>query len=199
MWGDVLKEFELKNGTVKLEQEGLLTVIEARIREMRAGITRLAALCGENVRPIGVLIPDGNGLFLRRRLSKAEWTAMGLTEITGFTLLADVTRQVDSLYGEKKRPPAEKRGGLWFKNLDMLSWQTEEKPESCFADPALSRAAAKVRGVLRAEQDGMIYLAVPMNSGSCFPPLPVFRYGEPARIGGESCVVFRLKEGELFA
>lgn len=215
MWGETMERFQIEDGEVRLWQEGIMTVIEAALPREGRGLLRLGAVSGDTVRSLGVLMPDGAELCLRRRLSRRERETLGLKEIQGFVLLGEQKEKTKApepeaeaksapalpktteAEAEKEKPPQKRRGG-WFQILDDLDWRETAAPGGCFRDPQLAKAVQKVHGALltrEGEKDWL--LAIPMDSDQPFPPLPVFRFGEPVLIRGESYVLFHLVDGEL--
>lgn len=207
--------FKIEGGEVRVEKAGLMTVIEADTIFKQPGIIRLAALCGGTVRPLGVLAPENGRMRLRRRLTKAEKEAMGISEITGFALISDAgihtinadepKEQIAPKKTKEQIAPIEPEGAAqqkkkrigWFSSRDEMHWEEMAEPWKVFRDRELSRAAKGVYGALAAEVGKEVFLAIPMDSERAFPPLPVFRFGEPAMIRGRSYVVFRLIDGVL--
>ncbi len=203
LWGELMENYTFAGGEIQIRKEGLMTVLEAALPAQGDRPLRLAALCGKTMYPLGVLMPDGKKLRLRRRLSRAEWEAAGLHSLRGFTLLGSgdtvpqPEKQMAAEVEEEKKPPTHKRRDDWFAALEGENWQACPAPGRCFRDAALAKAAQQVQGALLAESGAQQLLAIPMDSGCPFPPLPVFRYGEPVVIRGQGYVLFRLQEGRL--
>ena len=200
-----LEKFELENGEVRLWVDGLMTVIEAEARQPGPGVFRLAADCGGSICSVGGMVPEEGMLRLKKRLSRAEKKRLGLESPSTFRILGEGEKtdatpekaQEDSYRAEKPaaKAPAERHG--WFEAMDSLPWQELRQPGSYFQDAALARATRDIPGVLGIREGEKQLLAIPMESDKPFPPLPVFRYGDPVVIGGKSYVLFRLLNGQL--
>lgn len=118
---------------------------------------------------LGVLLPDGNRLWLEKRVMVESLRKRGCWPVTGAgtTLSYDFSRQ----------PPKPPEG-----------WRWEDRPGRLFpADPLLQRTAETAgRCLYRQKGDGFC-LAYPWNVKRPFPLPPVFCFGW---MEGESRLVF---------
>ena len=147
-------EYEVKHngeavGTLQVGNEGLMTVFEARTCRLE-GIQRLWVWGGEKSAYLGVLMPAGNEMCLRKKLSRrdmmefpdvilyaataekpadiAEAPAIGLTEAPPAVITAEPTQP-------PAKVPDEESGPIWH---------------------------SAAMGTLTAVMDGMIYTAIPV-------------------------------------
>ncbi|MDR2664827.1 MAG: hypothetical protein LBC21_00930 [Oscillospiraceae bacterium] len=76
-----------------------------------------------------------------------------------------------------------------------LPWRAEKAPEALFSDRALADAARGICGALRAEADGCVMLALPIDDTSPIPLMAAFCLGEPWFIDGAEYLVFTVRSG----
>ena len=60
-----------QQGTLRVEREGLFTVFEARCAK-REGLLRLSVYGGGREGYLGIMQPRGSGLYLKKKLSRAQ-------------------------------------------------------------------------------------------------------------------------------
>ena len=82
--------------------------------------------------------------------------------------------------------------------LPTPKWTPHPDPGILFTDPDLVAACRHVTAALTRPCGGdCIELAVPFETGSPFPLMPVFCRGEVTEIDGNAYLVFRIKNGTL--
>ena len=113
---------------------------------------------------LGTLAPEGDGLRLRRRLSRSELESSGCWPVTG---------------GETVLAFAFER--------DV--WKREEHPERLLRDGVL-RSAVRGQSMLLWRREGGFYLAASFDPARPFPLVPLFCFAKIQRVEGKSYAVF---------
>ena len=78
---------------------------------------------------------------------------------------------------------------------DERLWTVCENPADYFNDKEAGEAIAGCSGVLKAELEGAVYIAVPVNEP--FPALPIFYFGQRGTLEGREYMLFTLRNGML--
>ena len=134
-------------GTLELRRDGAFTLFEARCGR-QAELTRLWVFGGGRRGYLGVLQPEGDGLALRRRLSRAAMRSFpDKIEYAGDA--PDAARPV------RKEPAPEREAGGWILRPDGSLWRAEGAGGLLALPCALRREA---RGVRVAMINGKTYL-----------------------------------------
>lgn len=147
-------EYEVRHngktvGTLQVGSEGLMTVFEARTRRLE-GIQRLWVWGREKSAYLGVLMPAGNEMCLRKKMSRRD-----MTEFPDIILYAATAEKTEDT---AHAPTAE---------------LPENPCEEIAAEPPLSPAKtpeeergpvwhSAAMGTLTAVMDGTIYTAIPV-------------------------------------
>ena len=104
-------------GTLELRRDGPFTLFEARC-ERQPELTRLWVFGGGRRGYLGVLQPEGDGLALRRRLSRAAMRSFpDKIEYAGAA--------PDTAHPERKEPAAEREAEGWTLRPDGSLWRAE--------------------------------------------------------------------------
>ncbi|MDR0917518.1 MAG: hypothetical protein LBN02_10095 [Oscillospiraceae bacterium] len=74
-------------GEATVRQDGLHTVIEAAAVRPDDGVYRLAAVCGGELRPLGVALPDGEVLRFKKKFTKLTLRELGYAEPSACALV----------------------------------------------------------------------------------------------------------------
>lgn len=82
-------------------------------------------------------------------------------------------------------------------SAELDGWSPARDPGSLFSDPDLSVLCAEVTEAMMREQDGYVFLAVPLRVDAPFPLMSIFCFGSTGNIGGKTVVIFKLKDGNL--
>ena len=194
------------SGRLEISRQGLLTCFECTAPES-SDILRLAGDTGKAYEVIGVMMPEGGGLHLKKYLTKNDLYIKKLDTVKRYVLIENgaVYPAAEPAFpdAEKSSPEAEEddkaaeavkadkkegSGSLWHNCSD---------PGSLFDDAEAARALSGADGVLTAEKDGFVYIAVPVDPEKPFPAMPIFCFGNQGTIGGREYLVFRTKDGRL--
>jgi hypothetical protein len=162
-------------GKLKVYSEGLKTIFYAET-ELMHGVVRLAVVSNGRTIPIGVLLPTGKGLSIKKGFSKNSLFDLGIFGIEEAVVIGNET--------EKALEPG---------------WRSISEPALQFADPDLKAACKDAKGVLMAKTGEITELAFPIKSGAPFDLMPAFCLGRPAKIGDKDYLIFKLKNGNIFA
>lgn len=176
-------------GSLTVAREGLMYSFRALCRADPPDVFRL--YCGETDRvvSVGVPVPEGNALVLRRSFSDRTLGDMGLRRIDRCFLSPcnGAPPQASSPSSAKAEPDPPKEN----------PWHPARDLSLLFLDPELKRACAGVRsGFLRTE-DGFVYAAIPISPDEPFPLMPVFCFGRSDFLSGKEYLIFRTRDGEL--
>jgi hypothetical protein len=203
-------------GVAAVTQNGLMTEIDFSGTAPDGKIYRLAAVCGGAYVPLGVAAPDDNGkLSFRRSYSKNALRDLGFSTPDAFALIlsgeipapepepvpspAPTPAVGDDVHIVPPSPPAPERV---VEDADPYVktpfFAPLANPSSLFSEPS-GYCDGELSGALARYEDGITYLAVPLDAGEPFPLLPVFCFGEPERIDGRDYLVFKLNNGILTA
>ena len=73
-------------GTLRVSESGLLTGFDFRSAEA-PDVSRLLCLCGGKAVSLGIPVPDGRGISLRRNFTKRALEGLGLSAVDGCRLV----------------------------------------------------------------------------------------------------------------
>lgn len=157
--------FQLNGGgQLTLREEGVWVRLEAVRPNDAKGLYKVW-LHGDGGRMLlGTLAPEGEGLRLRRRLSRSELEQRGCWPVAG---------------GEAVLAFA----------FESSSWQQEEHPERRLADCVLRSSIGGRPMLLRRREDGFC-LASPYDPGRPFPLTALFCLSRLERVSGKPHAVF---------
>ena len=119
--------------------------------------------------PLGVPVPEGSALRLRRRVSLSSLRPLG--RITGCRA------------AEACAAPALPEG--WLPAPDLKTFVT---------DPELGRLSLPAGSAIRKERE-ILRLAVPYRPEEPFPLMPLFCFAEICRLAGRDWAVFTFRNG----
>ncbi len=190
-------------GTLTVERNGLMTVFECECDIVCDDVVRLAAARGDECVPIGVMMPVGGKLKLRKSFSKAALSDLGIGGDDGFYLI----RKTEDLCIPKsaaETPDAAAEDDAPA-HVDAPqdacdaedTWSYAEDVPSMFCDPDVAEACRDVVGALTRRRGEYRLLAVPVSGSEPFPMMPVFCFGSAERIAGGDYIVFRVRNGKL--
>ena len=171
---------ERRVGTLTVSISGLNTVFECRCSAGSSGeIQRLFCVSDGVPVAIGVLMPEGGGLHLRKRFTKNALMRLGLSSIEScFLSSASQAAQIT--------PPDS-----------ACVWRTAAGHDLVFEDSALTASCHGRTDLLASGDPAQLLLAVPVETDAPFPLMPVFCFGDAAEIRGKDYVVFCLKNGKI--
>lgn len=185
-------EYEVKHndrtvGTLKVEREGLMTVFEARTRRLE-GVQRLW-VCGEDkCAYLGVLIPAGTELCLRRKLSRRDMAAFPEKILYAATAEPKYAARPRRGAEEEKSAPAAKVAKPDKETALKAAPEPEKRPEKKPAVPQKEQGRVWERasmGTLVACCGGVIYTAIPATLRRAAPGVRL------ETINGREYIVFR--------
>ena len=277
-------------GTLTITQSGNMTAFDLLCRYNSVDVLRLAGVSSGNYVNIGVAIPEGGNLILKKKFSKSSLAVLKLETEAGFHLIrsdesyaasqddsielrtkeseepkiksaepiiesletqiestteafeAPAQETVEEALTEILDEPQEKSQSAVPaenppENTDILHENTPEaesvEPESAapelneqhvepelsesteatqddapmwtpiadpsalFGDPDIVNACKGITGALTMKQEGITLLAIPLESDKPFPLMPVFCFGDSAKIDGVEYIVFKSKDGNF--
>lgn len=76
-------------------------------------------------------------------------------------------------------------------------WLPLPNPGILFEDESIQEACQDIKNALITERDGYLLLAVPVLATEPFPLMPVFCFGSSGQAGGQDCIIFKIKNGNL--
>lgn len=188
-------------GTLKIMKSGLLTCFECTAETDCTAVLRLAADVGDRYEVIGVMMPDGGALHLRKYFTKNDLYIKNLSDAKKYLLI-----EHDAEYKPEETPPddapeedvpASPVNEEPDDNAEPSIWRPCAYPEKLFNDAEAGASIAGCSGVLTSEKDGFTFVAVPVDPDKPFPAMPVFFFGTQGRINGNDYLVFRLKDGQI--
>jgi len=182
---EYLVNYNGKNiGNARIEKLGIRFMVTADVKEVDAKTPfRLAAVCGTQVIPLGVMMPKKGGYTYGKTFTSSALREMGIGEISGFAIVEDTN-------GNKLPKSAQVR-------VDAANWVRETEPGAYLEEGEFRRLFSACKEVLVRCEDEMTYLAVPLIKGEEFPVMPVFCLGEAWRINGKLYIVFKIHNGKL--
>lgn len=185
-------EYEVKHndrtvGTLKVEREGLMTVFEARTRRLE-GVQRLW-VCGEDkCAYLGVLIPAGTELCLRRKLSRRDMAAFPEKILYAATAEPKYAARPRRGAEEEKPSPAPQGAKPGKETAPKAAPEPEKRPEKKPAVPQKEQGRVWERasmGTLVASCGGIVYTAIPATLRRAAPGVRL------ETINGREYIVFR--------
>ena len=193
------------SGRLKISRQGLLTCFECTAPES-PDILRLAGDTGKAYAVIGVMMPENGDLHLKKYLTKNDLYIKKLDTVKRYVLIESTAvypaSEPDFPKAEKPSPETEEDKAADAVKTDEKEcsgslWHSCSDPGSLFDDAEAARALSGADGVLTAEKDGFVYIAVPVDPEKPFPAMPIFCFGNQGTIGGQEYLVFRTKNGQL--
>lgn len=154
-------------GELTAEREGLYTWFSARCPLPGEGLWCAWAVGDRGELRLGVLEPEGNQGFIRRRFSGR------LTAPLGRLLRGEV------------RPAGAKQ---------PETWEPVPDPDRLFRAPWLRRRLKGVQGALVRRAGGTRYLALPYDPAKPFPLTTLFCFARLRTVGDAACVVYAFDE-----
>jgi len=171
-------------GSARIEKLGIRFVITADIKEVEAKTPfRLAAVCGAQIIPLGVMFPKKDGYTYGRTFTISAMRELGIGEIKKFTIIED---------GDDNKQPKSSHV-----RVDSASWVKESEPGVLLKEGEFRRLFSACKETLVRCEGEITYLAVPLIKGEEFPVMPVFCLGEAWKINGGLYIVFRIRNGKL--
>ena len=168
-------------GVVEAEEKGIRTCIRCRAKYECDDVLRLAADVGDRYEVIGIMMPENDGFFLEKTLTRNDICAKNLENTRRYVLISENAKYRESVEEHE--------------NIDERVWTLCPNPAALFADVECGMALSRCEGVLKAEREGAVYLAVPVKKQ--LPALPIFYFGQRERLGDGEFLVFTLKDGQL--
>ena len=169
-------------GSVEVLREGLFTRIKCKARYESGEVLRLAADLGDRYEVIGVMMPKNKGFALEKCFTKNEIKGKNLDRTVRFVLVSEGTQYK----AEPEEAGEERCERVWVRCTN---------PAALFDDWESGEAISRCEGVLKAEEDGFTYIAVPAVKS--LPALPIFYFGQREMLNGCEHLVFTLKDGKL--
>ena len=169
-------------GRVNVYKEELLTAVELDSAVVPF-IARLVYRNGADIFSVGIPIPEGGRLRLKKRFARFFPDGAG----NGIYELIDVSTESEK---SKEEP---------LKTVSPLpdGWTPEPDPSRLFKSERLIRACRNVSGACTFTKDGRGFLAVPISTSEPFPLASYLLYGTPYKTEGGYYMVFRLKNGSV--
>ncbi len=167
------RRFTLEGGgQLEVREEGAQVHLSVRRGLDGAGLYKVWVRGDQGELMLGTLIPDGRYLRLERTMSRDSLAAGGCWPIAGGkTVLAFTFSQQEE---EKKQ----------------ADWRWEHRPSLRLHDPVLREAAAAWGSMLIREDQRGFQLAAPLDPYRPFPITPLFCFGQPVRVDGQTHVAF---------
>lgn len=200
-------------GKLKIYQEGLQTVFNCTCTYESAEILRLAVISDQEFIPIGVMLPRGETMTLKKNFSKNTLRSMGITKINSCHLIraGESFAKKDILVkdqNEKQILPATATEQDSQTTVDHLVketrpnnkhelWQLRKDPSALFSDPDLAENSMNIAGAMTRMEDNLTFLAVPVSPNKPFPMMPIFCFGNLEFIDGESYLIFKIRDKNL--
>ena len=154
-------------GYADVDRRGAYTVVSCRCPVQSASVTRLCAAADGEGPSLGVMVPRGGELWLEKRLSRSQLSALG--------------------------PGTVRRFVLSFDDGVPDGWEPCPEAGALFRDPLLRRIS--VRGALTRQRDGLRELAVPWSPEAPFPLAPLFCLGRLLERDGRDYLLFFIRDG----
>lgn len=173
-------------GSLTVKKEGLFYIFEAELAGCTEAV-RVYADCGGESVEIGCLTPRGNGTaHMKKRLSSTALKEMRIEKIDGFFAAEELSYAPEPPSAREPEQPLSESDG----------WQPCEDPGALFSDPDARNSCRDVKGALMSRGEaGLVKLALPIEFGKPFLPMPVFTYGSWKKLGGRGYLVFSIRDG----
>lgn len=201
----------IPSGKLEIVKSGLLTCFECTADADPGEVLRLAADTGDKYETIGVMMPDGCGVHLKKYFTKNDLYIKNLGDAQKYVLIRNgevypsdnpdcadapsdfpdcAAAQCDG-ENAQSAPEPENNGG------SSVLWTPCPAPEHLFNDQQAGEAIAGCPDVLTSEKDGFTYVAVPVDPEKPFPAIPIFFFGSQGTYNGRDYLVFRLRDGQI--
>ncbi len=173
-------------GTVSVRREGLMTAVECSCSLRADEILRLGVRCGGRVVPVGVLMPAGEGFYLKKRFSAAALRDMGIAAPCAFTIVGMEGAEEPDTPEEPPEEPAD----------HDTAADADPPPESGDPELLLPEEYRGIPGASVSREGGDVILSAPAD-GDILPLMPVLTRGRAVERDGEIRLVFRFRDGEI--
>ena len=191
---DVMNSAGGKCGTLTVSQDGLYTLFDYSFGGT-VPPSRLTLISGGNSISLGVPVPAGGAMALRKRMSRSELKRRGISSIDS-VYLAGVSE--NAAFPQNTEPPAPDPGSEGeISERSAPVWTPEPHPEDLFCDMALRASAREQQGVLISPSGDTTLVAFPYRRGARFPLMPAFRSAMLGSIGGSGYVIYRVRGGKV--
>ncbi len=201
-------------GRLTVKRQGYRTIFTFK-SDMVPEVSRLICAGDGSVVSIGIPVPDGNGMYLKRSFSDDALASMGLERI-GSCLLIPADADIAAYTTEKERPdPVPDEAPATAEEVaetthnfaedanaksretaiipsDVPGWSVEPDPARYFSSRELKSACAGARGVLMSRDGSATFLAFPWSTDEPFPLLPAFRSGSAVTLGGRQYIIYNV-------
>ncbi|MBE6935089.1 MAG: hypothetical protein E7458_01155 [Ruminococcaceae bacterium] len=155
-----------------------------------SGIHRFYAIAADGeILPLGVLMPEGEGLALRRTLRRRDAAALAGRLLYGVICPGDEAPRPIEPAAEKKPPelPTAETDAFAPPVIRLDRWLETDHPETLTEDPVLQETLYGAPGALYRYRGGRIELALPEEAhGHLAPAMTMVRAEE---IRGAHCFV----------
>ncbi len=146
-----------------------------------SGPFRVAAVSGEKVVPLGVMMPKGDGFEYRRSFSTNDLKNIGIDDISGFTIAGDESSKVH----------------IDTNNHEDNEWKVTNEPWQYLEEGEFRHVFSACNEALVSTNEEFVRIAVPIVKNEPFPLMPIFCLGEIQKINENLHLVFKLHEGKL--
>ena len=175
-------------GRLIIERDGAAYHFQCSCRYFSADVLRLYCVSGEKTALLGVMLPEGGKLVLKKRFTKNMLSDIGITDISRCFLRGREEPAPEPEVKEKIAIIAPTEAANWLPAYDAAS---------LFSDADIASACRDVTGALTKESRDSRLLAIPILLDAPFPLMPVFCFGWSEKIDGKDYVVFRVRDGKL--
>ncbi len=175
-----------ESGKVCVKKEGMFLVFEAELPECSSDAA-VYAECGGLKKEIGRVTPrTGGSAHMKKRMSPAALKAAG---IEGIEKIESFSASCDAPAPYPAPPPTVEE------SMDE-TWQPCADPGALFSDQDARESCRGVQGALTSRDGaGIVKLALPLEFGKPFLPMPIFTYGSWKKIDGRGYLVFSIRGG----
>ena len=157
-----------EKGRLSVRREGMFLIFDAETKSGAEPLDLFAEGGGRQIK-IGRVLAGK----LKKRLSVKTLAEAGIETVDGAFAV----------------PPGAER-------VPAGKWRPCADPSALFSDPETAESCRGVSGALVSEAEGGVTrLAVPLEFGKPFLPLPVFSLGTWTKLGGRGYLVFALRDG----
>ena len=190
------------------------------------GVSRLICVGGGAAASVGIPVPRGEGMYLKKTISASSLRSTGLEDIEKCLLVppdSDIGSFARSSLEEMPRDPAPdpgqaSRDGPEYEAVPSepergvsagepesaqrpppagAGWQRLRGSEELFSDPSLREECPSLKGALLWGSAASGSLAFPYSPDAPFPVISRFRRASSRVIGGRMHIVYELRDGAI--
>ena len=209
-------------GTVEVSKRGPRTLFLGECATLGDEVFRLAAETKKGIAVIGVMMPSGGKLSIKKEMTQNDLNEKGIESLERFIITGQETVQRGGQKAERGLSDIleehsvknvengnDKNSDIAGKKLgeqdskilnspdEARTWKEIDSIEGVISNDEVVKSGGSLTGALLRECGQMQLLAVPLSSEEPFPLMSIFCFGTEERVNGNDYIVFKIKNGNF--